>query len=968
MRHAASTWTTWTIAALLALAGPVASAVPAPTHHTISYDRYSLSIDGKRLVVWSGEFHYWRLPSPALWKDVLQKMKAGGYNAVSIYFDWDFHSPRRGVYDFSGIHDVDRLLDMAAEVGIYVIARPGPYINAETDGGGLPGWLATEAGKPRSAAPDYTAAYREWMTQIDGILARHQLTDGGGTVILYQVENELYDHSADSRRYMQEIQAKAREDGITVPFTGNHNAGFQGGVGEVEVPGYDSYPQGFDCHRPEHWRGFYSYRDERKALTKSPLFFPEYQGGAFDTWGGAGYDRCRELTGPDFERVFYESNFAIGSTMQNFYMTYGGTNWGWLASPGVYSSYDYGAPISEGRLLTTKYDQQKLLGTFLQTVTALAKTDPVATRAPDNPKLRLDGRVNPDDGTRFYFLRHEDVTSTSDERTHVVLDVADADGKGTHRITVPQQPGTSLRIHGRDAKILLADYRFGAQRLVYSTSDWFTDLHADGGDVAVIYGRAGEDGETVLRYAAQPTVQVLAGAVATHWDAGDRTLRLDYRHDGLARVRIRGGDHALLLLIGDNASAAQFWRPETPQGPVLVRGPYLVRSAAALGDGTLALTGDTARTGDLEVFAPEKIDTLRWNGHPLAAHRSPSGSLHAALDGPQPVALPALDHWREHDGAPEIAPSFDDSHWTAADRRTTTSPFWDGHLPILDADVYGFHHGDLWYRGHFVASGAERNLLIDARTGIHDGNNGVFSVWLNGHWIDTREGGVVKFAIDPAWLKPGKDNVIAVLVANMGHNEEGYSGDSQEIRGLAAATLTGTFTPIHWKLQGNAGGETPADMARGPLNDGGLYGERSGWSLPGFPDAGWPPVALPDHVTATGVRWYRTHVKLDLPAGQDVPLALKIDDDPHRHYRALIFVNGWQFGRYLNDTGPQHVFPVPPGVIDPHGDNTIAIAVWNTQDDGGLGHVSLIVQGNLRSPLVVPQNVAPGYGGPARSP
>jgi beta-galactosidase len=99
-----------------------------------------------------------------------------------------------------------------------------------------------------------------------------------------------------------------------------------------------------------------------------------------------------------------------------------------------------------------------------------------------------------------------------------------------------------------------------------------------------------------------------------------------------------------------------------------------------------------------------------------------------------------------------------------------------------------------------------------------------------------------------------------------------------------------------------------------------------------------------------------------------VPLALKIDDDPNRHYRALIFVNGWQFGRYLNDTGPQHVFPVPPGVIDPHGDNTIAIAVWNTQDDGGLGHVSLIAQGNLRSPLVVPQNVAPGYVGPGRSP
>lgn len=952
---------------LLAMAFALAAALPEPSNaasgatHTVSYDRYALMIDGKRIYVWSGSFHYWRLPSPALWKDVLQKMKAGGYNAVSIYFDWDYHSPRRGVYDFNGVRDIDRLLDMAAEVGIYVIARPGPYINAETDGGGLPGWLATEAGKPRSTAPDFTAAYREWLGHVDTIIARHQLTNGSGTVILYQVENELYERSDDSARYLRAIQAKARADGINVPFMGNHNAGFQETVGAVELPGYDSYPQGFDCSHPDTWRGFYAYHDERAALTKSPLFFPEYQGGAFDTWGGAGYDRCRQLTSPAFERVFYEANMAAGSTMQNFYMTYGGTNWGWLASPGVYSSYDYGAAITEGRQLTAKYDQQKLLGTLLQSVEPLAHTDAFATTPPDNPQLRLDGRINPDDGTRFYFLRHKDVTSTSDARTHLSLALADADGTGTHVVTVPQQPDTVLRIHGRDAKILLANYRFGAQQLVYSTSDWFTNLQADGGDLAVVYGRAGEDGETMLRYAARPTVQVLAGAIATHWDAEDHTLRLNYRHGSLSRLRIRDGEHTLLMLIGDNASAARFWRVPTSQGPVLVRGPYLVRTATPVGTDTLALSGDTARTGDLEIFAPQAINTLRWNGHPVASHRSPSGSLHAALEGPMPVSLPSLDHWRSHDGAPEIATGFDDSHWIAADRTHTTSPFWDGHLPILGSDVYGFHHGDVWYRGHFTASGSERNLLIDAKTGIHDGNNGVFSVWLNGHWIDTRPGGSVKFALDPAWLKPGKDNVIAVLVADMGHNQEGHSGDSQETRGLASATLTGALTPIHWKLQGNRGGETPVDPVRGPLNNGGLFGERMGWSLPGFPDARWQPTRLPDHTDTPGVRWYRTEVTLQLPAHQDVPLALKIQDDPGRHYRALIFVNGWQFGRYLNDIGPQHVFPIPPGVLHPHGANSIAIAVWNTRDNGGLGQVSLVPQGNLLSPLVVPPNPAPSY-------
>ena len=117
--------------------GAQASAAPAvsraPVTHTITYDKYSLMIDGKRTFIWSGEFHYWRLPSPSLWLDILEKMKAEGYNAVSIYFDWAYHSPAPGVYDFSGVRDVNLLLDDAAKVGLYVIARPGPYINARDE-------------------------------------------------------------------------------------------------------------------------------------------------------------------------------------------------------------------------------------------------------------------------------------------------------------------------------------------------------------------------------------------------------------------------------------------------------------------------------------------------------------------------------------------------------------------------------------------------------------------------------------------------------------------------------------------------------------------------------------------------------------------------------------------------------------------------------------------------------------------
>ena len=117
---------------------------------------------------------------------------------------------------------MDRLLDIAQEVGIYVIARPGPYINAETDARRVPR-LADHAGRAGRAPThaDYLAATDEWSARIDPIIARHQLTNGTGTVILYQIENELASTGTSQQNYMQHLYDKVRADGITVPIFHN---------------------------------------------------------------------------------------------------------------------------------------------------------------------------------------------------------------------------------------------------------------------------------------------------------------------------------------------------------------------------------------------------------------------------------------------------------------------------------------------------------------------------------------------------------------------------------------------------------------------------------------------------------------------------------------------------------------------------------------------------------------------------
>lgn len=126
----------------------------------VGWDKYSFFVNGSRVFIQSGEFHQWRLPVPGLWTDVLQKYKAAGLNTISIYTHWAMINPKQGEIDLTGINDLQALLDIARETGLFVIARPGPYIkcvlsccgwfptnpydpSAETTGGGVPGHVLT---------------------------------------------------------------------------------------------------------------------------------------------------------------------------------------------------------------------------------------------------------------------------------------------------------------------------------------------------------------------------------------------------------------------------------------------------------------------------------------------------------------------------------------------------------------------------------------------------------------------------------------------------------------------------------------------------------------------------------------------------------------------------------------------------------------------------------------------------------
>ncbi|MFD0523675.1 beta galactosidase jelly roll domain-containing protein [Paractinoplanes durhamensis] len=275
--------------------------------------------------------------------------------------------------------------------------------------------------------------------------------------------------------------------------------------------------------------------------------------------------------------------------------------------------------------------------------------------------------------------------------------------------------------------------------------------------------------------------------------------------------------------------------------------------------------------------------------------------------------------------------------------------------PVLFSDEYGFHTGSVWYRGHFTATGGEATVDLNAITG----KRGDYLVWLNGRYLGAAAGGVEldteapvnpspghgEFTVPAGLLRAGERAVLSVLVQNMGHNDDWTADDNRfrQPRGLVGARI-GTAA-IDWRIQGTA----KIDPARGGLNNGGLYGERTGWSLPGYADRIWPKASK---TVPAGVTWLRDNFRLDLPAGQDTSLALRFDGATPAGYRAILYLNGWNVGQYGTAIGPQTDFVLPTGVLHANGTNTLAVAVIAEQPST-VATPHLVVKGSQRGGVPV---------------
>lgn len=335
-------------------------------------------MDSKPFDIYSGAMHYFRTV-PEYWEDRLTKLKAAGFNTVETYVCWNLHEKKPGEFDFSGILDIEKYLEIAQKVGLYAIVRPGPYICAEWDFGGLPAWLLKDKNMQiRCMYPDYLKCVERFYKELLPRLVPH-LESHGGNIIAMQVENEYgsYGNDKDYLRYVEKLTRDCGIDCLLFTSDENTNNMISGG----------SLP---DIYKVLNFgsRSRTAFNVLKDFENDGPNMCGEFWCGWFDHW------RDKHHTRNSLEIVNEIKGFIDNGASFNIYMFHGGTNFGFTAGANhnqghgyepTVTSYDYCAMLTEWGDYTPAYHAvRKLL---------CEKQGIEPPELPESPKLQSIGKV-----------------------------------------------------------------------------------------------------------------------------------------------------------------------------------------------------------------------------------------------------------------------------------------------------------------------------------------------------------------------------------------------------------------------------------------------------------------------------------------------------------------------------------------------------------------------------------------------
>ena len=326
--------------------------------HTFSLGSTDFLLDGQPYQIISGEMHPARIPAE-YWRHRVKMAKAMGCNTISVYLFWNYHESEEGVYDFTtGNRNLQEFFKIVQEEGLWLIVRPGPYVCAEWELGGIPPYLLRIPDiKLRCMDSRYMAAAEKYIARLSQEIKPYLVTNGG-SVLMLQIENE-YGSFGNDRNYLNRLKEVWAQNGIDIPtFTGDGPTTYMLEAGSLpgSAVGLDSGTSMED------------FALANKMNPGVPVFSSETYPGWLTHWG-------EKWVKPDTSDLLKEVRFLMNNKKSfNFYVIHGGTNFGYTAGansggkgyePDV-TSYDYDAPISEQGVATPKFMAlRKLLGSYL---------------------------------------------------------------------------------------------------------------------------------------------------------------------------------------------------------------------------------------------------------------------------------------------------------------------------------------------------------------------------------------------------------------------------------------------------------------------------------------------------------------------------------------------------------------------------------------------------------------------------
>ena len=486
----------WLLVAVVAEAGVLGKPV--------TWDRYGLTMDGRRVCPVMGEIHYSRLPVNE-WQQELRKMKDGGVTIVATYVFWNHVEEQEGIFRWDGQRSLRRFLELCKQEELPVVLRMGPFCHGEARNGGIPDWVFTKGCKTRSEDRVFLGfaenLYRQIFTQVQGL----QWKDGG-PVIAAQFDNEYRGRGS----YLMALKKIALDAGFDLPFytrTGWPELATPVPFGEM-LPLYGDYADGFwdrtlgetdgNYYKAFNFKAFRSstaiateqidYSQPSATSQESYPYFTCEMGGGMAT----AYHR-RPYVYPEDAYSMALVKLGSGSNLLGYYMYHGGTNPEGLTTLNEnqrtvatnyndmpVKTYDFQAPLGEFGQTYPQYYMLRPLHLFMQSwgdvLATMDSSFPVSQDLQKGDDSGLRWAVRSEGERGFIFINNYERLQLLSAKRGVILSAC---GVTLPKLTVPSGAMAIFPVN-------IEGIRFATAQLVAKRDDKLYLMQVDGIPTSIV--------------------------------------------------------------------------------------------------------------------------------------------------------------------------------------------------------------------------------------------------------------------------------------------------------------------------------------------------------------------------------------------------------------------------------------------------------------------------------------------------